>query len=53
MHCASLIKIANPKFYRIINNFEMQALQNLKELNDQRFDSIDRRWEQVEDALRL
>lgn len=31
----------------------MQALQDLKELNDQRFDSIDKRWGQVEDALRL
>lgn len=31
----------------------MQALQDLKEVNDQRFDSIDRRWGQVEDALRI
>jgi hypothetical protein len=31
----------------------MQALQDLKELNDQRFDCIDKRWEQVEDALRI
>lgn len=31
----------------------MQALQDLKEVNDQRFDSIDKRWEQVEDALRI
>jgi hypothetical protein len=31
----------------------MQALQDLKELNDQRFDSLDKRWGQVEDALRL
>lgn len=31
----------------------MQALQDLKEINDQRFDSIDRRWGQVEDALRI
>lgn len=31
----------------------MQALQDLKEKNDQRFDCIDKRWGQVEDALRL
>ena len=31
----------------------MQAMQDLKEVNDQRFDSIDRRWGQVEDALRI
>ena len=49
----SLLKIANPTFYRIIIDFEMQALQDLKEINDQRFDSIDKRWEQVEDVLRL
>ena len=31
----------------------MQALQDLKEVNNQRFDSIDKRWEQVEDALKI
>ncbi len=46
-------KIANTTFHRIIIDFEMQALQDLKEVNDQRFDSIDKRWGQVEDALRI
>jgi hypothetical protein len=31
----------------------MQALQDLKEQNDQRFDCIDKRWGEVEDALRI
>lgn len=31
----------------------MQVFQDLKEQNDQRFSSIDKRWSQVEDALRI
>ena len=31
----------------------MQAFQDLKEQNDERFNCIDKRWSKVEDALRI